>query len=375
MTVAEGGSRRGRIAHFLRVPELSCSPPNEALISGYLELGYAVDLYVTGDCHADAYGHLVSTGTVEYGKRWLLRNVWRPKWSRYAAFSGTAEDPLAVVGLLSVLHQRPAIALADEIRSGPYSGNRSEHWKRLCRFGMRQAKLTIVNDAARIDLQRGYASLPPHHPVIVYPGSFREPPAPVDRSKQRRAWGIPDDALAIGASGHLGLSTGIDWLIESLKRPDLYAVIQPLGSDPLFRFLLGHVEGHERIYIEPRHVDEGFRWHEAWSQAAALDIGIVIFTSSAPQFQLMGTSSNRLCMFLAMGVPVIASRQDSFRFIEDYECGVLVEDSASFSAAVEQIRSRLPAMKANAIRCWREYVATPRHYRELVRALRGVLGA
>ena len=223
-------SRTHRIAHFLMVPELSRSPPSEALISAYLELGYAVDLYAPGICRIDDYGPALSSRGVEYGKRWLLRNVWRPKWRRYAAFSGTSEDPLALVGLLSAIHRRPAIALADEIKSGAYYGDRPEDWKRLCRFGMRQASLTIVNEAERIELQRDYAGLCLHSPFVVYPGGYRQPPAPVDRSNQRQAWGMPEDVLVLGASGFFNLTAGAEWLIEALENvPDLHAVLQPLG--------------------------------------------------------------------------------------------------------------------------------------------------
>jgi glycosyltransferase involved in cell wall biosynthesis len=362
--------RTQRIAHFLSTPELSRSPANEALISAYLELGYGVDLYAPGDCRIDGYGPAVSSRVVEYGRRWLLRNIWRPKWRQFAAFSGTSEDPLAVVGLLSAVYRRPAIALADEIKSGSYYGDRPEYWKRLCRFGLRQARLTIVNEARRIDLQRNYAGLPLYHPVIVYPGGYREPPAPVDRSKQRRTWRIPDDVVVIGSSGGFNLSAGADWLIEALQAiPNVYAVIQPLGVDSLSRFLLCHLSVRDRVYVEQRRLD----WREAWAQAAAIDIGIAIYKNPAPQFQLMGTSSNRLCMFLAMGVPAIASRQESFRFLEEYDCGVLVDDSPGFAAAIEQIRGRLPEMKANARRCWREYVMASHRYQELVIALRKVL--
>jgi glycosyltransferase involved in cell wall biosynthesis len=363
-------ARQKRVAHFLLNRHLCISPPNEALISAYLELGYAVDVFAPGDFAIDNYGPAVSSHVVEYSGAWLLRNVWRATWWQYQAFSGTSEDPLAVVGLLSAAHRRPAIILADEIKSGSYYGNRSENWKRLCRFGMRRAELTIVNDAARIDLQRGYAGLSQDRPIMVYPGGYRHPPSPVDRSEQRRAWGLPEEALVIGASGHFDLINGADWLVEALEEhTDLYAVLQPIGVDTLSRFLLDHVTVHDRIYVEPRRLD----WQDAWSSAAALDVGVAIYKNMAPQFQRMGTSSNRLCMFLAMGVPVIASRQDSFRFIEQYDCGALVDDSAGFSAAIEQIRCRLPQMKANAQRCWREYIATQQKYEELIVGLRQVL--
>ena len=100
-----------------------------------------------------------------------------------------------------------------------------------------------------------------------------------------------------------------------------------------------------------------------------MDIGVVIYNNPAPQFQHMGTSSNRLCMFLAMGVPVIASRQDSFRFLEKFDCGILVDDSRGFSAAVDMIRDRLAEMRANALRCWKEYIRAPERYIHLREAI------
>ena len=55
----------------------------------------------------------------------------------------------------------------------------------------------------------------------------------------------------------------------------------------------------------------------------------------------MGISSNRLCMFIAMGVPVICSRQKSFEFVEKYECGVMVNTYPEFLDAIHHIRDNL----------------------------------
>ena len=171
-------AEKKKVAHFLLVPELACSPQNEALISAYLELGYEVDLFTPGgSCDVSAYGSRVACRPVEYGRRWLLRNALLPFWRRYSLFSGTSEDPLAVVGVLSSIHRRPAIALVDEIKSGSYRGDARESWKRLCRFGMRRAELNIVNDTSRIELLKKYAGLPEGKKIIVYPSAYRCPPA------------------------------------------------------------------------------------------------------------------------------------------------------------------------------------------------------
>ncbi len=79
-------------------------------------------------------------------------------------------------------------------------------------------------------------------------------------------------------------------------------------------------------------------------------------------------------MYLAMGVPVIASRQESFRFLEEYECGVLVANVAEFLAAIQGICGRLEEMRANAKRCWNDYVATERRYGQLVQAVAATAG-
>jgi hypothetical protein len=355
-----------KAAHFLLIPELACSPQNEALISAYLDLGYEVDLFTPGgSCDSSTYGSQVTCKPVEYGSRWLLSNALLPFWRRYSLFSGTSENPLAMVGVLSAIHRRPAIALVDEIKSGSYRGNARESWKRLCRLGIRRAELNIVNDACRIDLLKGYARLPKGKNIVVYPSAYRCPPPPVDRKLQRKAWGLPEDALVVGASGNFNLALGADWLIDALKAPGRYGVIQPLGIDPLALFLLKQLEMTSRVYVEEKRLD----WRTAWAQAAAMDIGTVVYKNPAPQFQHMGTSSNRLCMFLAMGVPVIASRQDSFRFLEKFDCGILVDDSRSFSAAVDAIRDRRTEMRTNALRCWSEYIAASEQYVRLREAI------
>jgi glycosyltransferase involved in cell wall biosynthesis len=305
---------------------------------------------------------------VEYGRRWLFRNALSPFWRRYSLFSGTSEDPLAVVGVLSIIHRRPAIALVDEIKSGSYRGNARESWKRLCRRGMRRAKLNIVNDRSRIGLLKEYAGLSDGKKIIVYPSAFRCPPPAVDRALQREKWGVPEDAVVVGASGIFNLASGADWLIDALKIENRFGVIQPVATDPLALFLLKRLEVATRMYVEEKRL----AWQTAWAQAAALDVGTVVYKNPAPQFQHMGTSSNRLCMFLAMGVPVIASRQDSFRFLEGFKCGILVDDSRGFSAAVDIIRDRLVEMRANALRCYKEYVATSERYVHLREAVASV---
>ena len=360
-----------KAAHFLLVKELAHSPPNDAIVSALRELNMEVDLFAPGMTDEDVhYGKGVRGRSAEYGVKWLARNLFSRRWMEYSVFSGTCEDPMVVVGMLGQVYRRPTFCLADEIRAGAYRGNAREYWKKLARFGMRRAGFNIVNDEARVDLQREYAGISARRPIIVYPGSFREPPAPGDRDRLRSLWGVQRDSIVISHSGHFYMTGGADALLQAVMDDEqLFALIQPVSLDEMTAFLLANLRCSDRIYVEPGRLS----WHEAWASMAGVDIGLVMYRNPAPQFQRMGTSSNKLCMYLSMGVPVIALRQDSFKFIEEYECGVLVEDGAPLAPAIDIIRNRQEEMRKNALVCAKEYIAPQRKYITLAESIANLI--
>jgi len=87
-----------RAAHFLRTAGLAYNPINSTVVNALLELGYEVDLYAPGGLFPDVgpnpYNAKVRIFPVEYGKRWLLKNILLPHWREYSLFSGTTEKIL-----------------------------------------------------------------------------------------------------------------------------------------------------------------------------------------------------------------------------------------------------------------------------------------
>jgi len=273
---------------------------------------------------------------------------------------------MAVAGLLARIYRRRCITLADEIKSGSTSGMRSPRWKALCRFGMRAADLTIVNEEERIDIQREYAGLEQDSSIVVMPNSFRDPPPAGDRISLRNERGLPPEALVVCFSGVFNLHNGGVWFAKALAtRKDVWFWGQVVPQDPLVAELLPCLQGSDRLVLEPGPLG----WRFPWISMAVADIGVVVYLQDAPQFLHMGVASQRMCMFLAMGVPVIASRQKSFQFVEDYDCGVLVDSADQFAAAVDIIRPRLSTMRSNALRCSREYINAIGRYADLVKSV------
>jgi hypothetical protein len=354
-----------KVAHFLLLPELLYSPPNDAIINAYLESGYSVDIFSPGQLdHATSYGSQVQTFSVNYTWIWLLKNLINFRWFKYHWISGTSEDPLALVGIISLLYSKKSFALVDEIKAGAYRGDRSNQWKNLCKWAIRHAIFSIVNDTHRINLLMDYARLHTNKNIIVYPGCYvNRPRVDLNQNLIKEGWGFPRDAFVIGSSGGFNLTAGADWLLKAIREIDnLYAVIQPLGVSPLSMFLMENLETNNRLYIQKKRLG----WIDAWKNSVGFDIGLSIYTNPAPQFQQMGISSNRLCMFIAMGIPVIASRQKSFDFLEEFGCGILVETYEEFKLATKLIYQRQTIMKENCEKCFCDYIQSQLRYRTIV---------
>lgn len=350
-----------KAAHFLLISSLQKSPPNDALTKAYAEIDVSVDFY--------APGHETINGTednsirpVQYGLKWCAKNLLSRRWRAYDYFSCTSEDPIVIAGLLSFIYRKPLIFLSDEIKSGSYRGDRAEYWKKLCRWAMRRAAITIVNDESRVSLQRSYASLRAEQSVTVYPGCFLNPPEAKSTHEKSKP-------LVLAYSGGFNLSGGVAWAMQALNDcQQLTLLVQPLGIDQMTRILLQQHRYHDRITL----TDKVLNWQEAWQSMGDVDIGVAIYHNDSPQFQNMGISSNRLCMFIAMGVPVIVSRQASFQFVEDYECGFMVENQAEFNQAVNSIGENLEQMKKNALRCAAEYINTADRHKQLTSLMKGL---
>ena len=151
--------------------------------------------------------------------------------------------------------------------------------------------------------------------------------------------------------------------------PSMIMLTQPLTIKDFDSYLLANHHSRAQLRIAPKRLT----WQQSWSSMGGVDIGVSIYNKPAPQFQNMGTSSNRLCMFLAMGVPVIVSRQASFQFVEDYECGYMVGNSTQFSEAIQKISDNLDQMKRNALRCADQHIDTHGKYLELTTSIRKTL--
>ena len=74
-------------------------------------------------------------------------------------------------------------------------------------------------------------------------------------------------------------------------------------------------------------------------------------------FNFATAPSGKMFKYLAAGVPVVASDIIGFKFVKEFECGVLIEDlsPSTIRAAIETIRGNYDFYVANAIKAAKHY--------------------
>lgn len=87
------------------------------------------------------------------------------------------------------------------------------------------------------------------------------------------------------------------------------------------------------------------------------DIGIAIYNIDLLGFRgdLVGLASGKVGRYLKNGLPIIVQRLSSFvPFVEQYECGVCVNDLSEINGAISRIMSNYQFYSENALRCYDE---------------------
>ena len=95
--------------------------------------------------------------------------------------------------------------------------------------------------------------------------------------------------------------------------------------------------------------------HELDMLVASADIGIALYSVDELEYRatLIGLAAGKIGNYLKCGVPVIATRLQSLSYIEEYGCGILVDDEKDIINAIECIMSNRALYSQNAYQCYR----------------------
>jgi glycosyltransferase involved in cell wall biosynthesis len=360
-----------RAAYFELKANYFGRPFDDGILRALTACGYDVDVYAPdGAQPQQIYGPNVRRLSVDYRRSWITSHLSMAR--RYDLFLGTADLPMAFAGIFAALGRRRSVMASDEIFLGGYVGIARLYWDSIARRTMRGADLTILTDMLRAPLQREYAGLgtKPHR-FVSYPCCYAEPYRGRSREEARRALGIADDETVLAFTGSFTELNGAQWLIRLIERtpPNVRVLVQTGGRpDPVTDALLTHLDHQGRVLYRPDRVE----WLEAPEITIAADVSCVFYLTSLPDFQNLGASSQKLCTSLWIGVPVLATCQPSFTFIDDLQCGVTFSGEEQLDAALARLTADRHRFAANTAHAVTTHLRPADHLREVTDALRMV---
>lgn len=106
---------------------------------------------------------------------------------------------------------------------------------------------------------------------------------------------------------------------------------------------------------------------------ASAYIGIAIYSTEILRYRAvyMGCAAGKIGNYLKCGVPVIATNVVSLSYIEDYKCGILINNFDEITKAIQTIREQYDLFSQNAHRCYKELWEPDKYLQNILKTLSG----
>jgi hypothetical protein len=97
-------------------------------------------------------------------------------------------------------------------------------------------------------------------------------------------------------------------------------------------------------------------------------IGIAIYSQEILGYRadLLGLAAGKIGNYLKCGLPVIATKVQSFNYISEYKCGILLEDESHISDAINLIICNYEEFSKNALICYKELWDPIKYTQEII---------
>ena len=155
-------------------------------------------------------------------------------------------------------------------------------------------------------------------------------------------------SYAGGFHDHGGAAEFLSILDESYSRP-VGLVIQSGGvHEKALEKAVNKLKENHPVFFFPRRST----YTDAIRITSMADIGFVAYNQTAPQFQEMGHSSNKLCAHLMLGQPVIVKKQTSFEKFTRSHAALSYKSESEIPAIIEKILARPDYYSEQARRHW-----------------------
>lgn len=173
----------------------------------------------------------------------------------------------------------------------------------------------------------------------------------------RNLLGIVKDKMIILHSGGLGVwfmckelaAASAKWSNDKIL---VFHTSHHVDSDPYYKSIRDQIGTRDNVLFSTNPVPNT----ELDELVASANIGIALYSVEHLGYraEYMGVAAGKTGNYLKCGVPVIATRLPSLSYIEDYGCGILIDELSQIEEACNKIKSDYPRYQEAAYKCYME---------------------
>lgn len=180
--------------------------------------------------------------------------------------------------------------------------------------------------------------------------------------------GIDRDKVILLHSGGLDIMFMSKELAESAKdwskeKVLVFHTSHKVENDSYYISMKQALKEHGNVLFSMKPVPN----NELDELVASATIGVALYSVKELGYraEYMGVAAGKIGNCLKCGIPVIANRLPSLSYIEDFKCGVLVDNIKEIDTACNKILAHYKEFQEGAYRCYRE-LWYPKQYLELI---------
>ena len=361
----------GKIILLLRVPFIDMIPSLKTLVIYLTSKGYQITIISSQADNFSTLGYksaninikLVKERSHRLGIPTSIKLFFacffqiiriRPVW--LIAGDGTAAS------LLCTLSRIVPINYIDFLLEYPEPGNKNEY------KSMKRAKHIITHDRWHLDFILHHFDID-ENKFLLLPNASHTPPYNKSSDYLARKLNVAGKRIILHSGGlgewfyckELAQATE-DWKGDTLL---VFHTSHRVEDTPYYKEMSTILKERQNVVFSTTPVSN----EELDELVASAYIGIAFYSVSKLGFRAkyMGLAAGKIGNYLKCGVPVIATRLPSLSYIEEYQCGTLVDDVSEVKEAINLISRNRTFYSANAHRCYNE-LWEPSRYLETIYA-------
>lgn len=134
-------------------------------------------------------------------------------------------------------------------------------------------------------------------------------------------------------------------------------------NDPYYASMVQAIKGHDNVLFSMKPVSN----EDLDKLVASSTIGVALYSVEELGYraEYMGVAAGKIGNYLKCGVPVIVNRLPSLSYIEEFKCGILVDNIDDVETACDEILAHYEEFREGAYRCYKE-MWHPKQYLESI---------